>query len=170
MSNFAQKHFQGEVYTFEHLNKFTFEVALNIGDELKKIQICITFGCHCFTEEFDPSVHKEEHRYKHKNEERAFDLLRYECSKHLPTVINSLLSGTIYRSDRSYTYVAQIFIPSLSGSQPYSIFFSLEKIRPSNDLVLDMYIKSAYLSPLKSGKHAENWRFKGLIGEIAGLF
>jgi hypothetical protein len=170
MSSFAKKHFQGSLYTFEHLKPTSMAIIFNIGSSPIEVCIYVTFGCHCFTEDFDSDVHKEDHRYQHLGEERAFNVERYECSKYLPSIISALLSGTIYRSDKSYTYVAQIALPLVSGMQPYSIFFSLEKIRKSNHLSLDMYIKSAYLSPLKSGKNAANWRFKRLVGEAAGLF
>lgn len=169
MSNFAHKYFQGQLYTFEHLIRTKLEVDFTISGNFKKVPIYVTFGCHCFTEKFDSSIHKDQHKYKYKSEIRAFNVQRYECSKHLPKVIKTLVTGTVYKSDKSYTYVAQISIPELSASQPYSIFFSLEKIRSVDDLTLDLFIKSAYLSPLKSGKNSRNWRFKRLVGEISGL-
>lgn len=166
MSKFPQKHFQGKIYTFEHLQPIALNLDMNIEGVKTEIKIFVTFGCHCFTENFNPEKHKADHIYRHQNETRAFDPARYECSKHLPKAIDSLLTGMIYRSDKSYTYVSQILIAVPSGSQSYSIFFSLERATKTPSLNLRMYIKSAYLSPLKSSKNAQKWRFKGLICEI----
>lgn len=59
----------------------------------------VTFGSHCFTEDFDTAKHGDHHRYAHLGEVRAFDLERYACSLQLPRVVDAILGGTIYRSD-----------------------------------------------------------------------
>jgi hypothetical protein len=134
------------------------------------IPVKITFGCHCFTESFDSGKHGDHHRYTHLGEERAFDLERYDCSLQLPQVMNAMLNGTIYKGDKSYTYVAQIALPPETGNQPYSVFFSLNKTRDSAAPAVDLYVKSAYLSALKKSPHTQSWRFKGLVGDTAKVF
>jgi hypothetical protein len=170
VSDFANKTFEGQVYTFPHLAQMTLPVELVVQQEPIRIPVRVTFGCHCFTEEFDPEKHGGHHRYRHLGEERAFDVERYQCSLQLPQVIHAMLSGTIYRADRSYTYVAQIVLPHITGLQPYSIFFSLEKARKSPSPAVEMFVKSAYLSPLKHSPNAQSWRFKALVGEKAEVF
>lgn len=169
MSDFSHKQFQGQLYTFEHLKPIILGLDLVINRVDQTIRIFVTFGCHCFTEEFDSSKHREEHVYRYLRELRAFDPLRYQCSKHLPTVMQTLLNGLIYRSDKSYTYVSQIVIDSPNGPKPYSIFFSLERMGSDNAVDLKLYVKSAYISPLKSGKNAQRWRFKGLVCDVLGV-
>ncbi len=169
MSNFRNKHFEGALYTFEHLTPLTLDVSLTVKQELLSIPINVTFGCHCFTEKFDSDTHGEHFRYQHLTEVRAFDVERYQCSLHLPSVIQGIVSGTIYRSDQNYTYVTQINLPTLTGLQPYSIFFSLEKTRRSVTPAVEMYVKSAYISALKSGSNAQNWRFKKLIADTLDI-
>ena len=83
--------------------------------------------------------------------------------------MQTLLNGLIYRSDKSYTYVSQIVIDSPNGPQPYSIFFSLERMGSANSVDLKLYVKSAYISPLKSGKNAQKWRFKRLVCDVLGV-
>jgi hypothetical protein len=170
VSDFANKTFEGQVYTFPHLAQMTLSVDLVVQLQPISIPVRVTFGCHCFTEDFDPIKHGGHHRYTHLGEERAFDVERYQCSLQLPQVMNSMLSGTIYRADRSYTYVAQIVLPPGTGLAPYSIFFSLEKTRKSAVPAVEMFIKSAYLSPLKHSPNAQSWRFKALVGEKADVF
>lgn len=170
MSDFAHKQFDGNLYTFNHLTKKTLAVNFDINADKVVVPVHITFGCHCFTEEFDPKQHSDHHRYSHMHEVRAFDVERYQCSLQLPHVMDSMLTGKIYRSDKSYTYVTQIALPSAGGGQSYSIFFSLEKAKKQVDPAVELYVKSAYLSTLKHSANAQNWRFKALVGKKAGLF
>lgn len=169
MSNFPQKHFEGTLYTFDHLNDIQMKVPLNAAGTTV-IDMHVSFGSHCFTESFDTEIHQDHHRYTHKGEVRAFDLRRFECSLHLPQALQDMLKGTIYNADESYTYAAHITLPSLQGKQTYSIFFSLEKDKGSTQPALRMFVKSAYLKPLAAKKNAQNWRFNSLAGQISGAF
>lgn len=171
MSNFPHKTFQGVTYQFGHLDPVQMKVALNVaGTNL--IDMHVTFGCHCFTEEFDKSKHTPGHSYTYKGEHRAFDVERYTCSLQLPQVMQSLLKGTIYHAKESYTYVAHITlpVPLAQGPQSYSLFFSLEKDMTAAAPALRMFVKSAYLKPLVTAQDAQNWRFPSLAGQIAGVF
>jgi hypothetical protein len=170
VSNFPNKSFEGKVYTFPHLEQMTLPIDLVVSQQPIVIPVRITFGCHCFTEAFDPARHGDHHRYTHRGEERAFDVERYDCSLQLPQVMEAMRHGTIYKGDQSYTYVAQIMLPPETGRQPYSIFFSLNKTRNSSVPAVDLYVKSAYLSALKYSPHAQSWRFKALVGDIAQVF
>ena len=170
MSDFANKTFEGQVYAFPHLAQTTLSVDLVVQLQPITIPVRVTFGCHCFTEEFDSGKHGDHHRYTHLGEERAFDVERYQCSLQLPQVMIAMLGGTIYRADRSYTYVAQIVLPPGAGLNPYSIFFSLEKTRKAAGPAVEMFVKSAYLSPLKHSPNAQSWRFKALVGDKAEVF
>lgn len=164
---FHQKNFQGETYTFSHLNSETIPVFLNSGSEIVNINVVVTYSCHCFTESFDTSVHGPHHTYKFDQETRAFDLIRYKCSLQLPAIIQETLRARVHRANRNnYTYVVHTPVPS-GGNQQYSIFFDLKKDTRRMNFV-HMYVQSAYLSPLKGGP--QQWRFKSLIGEISGVF
>lgn len=169
MSKFPHKQFQGEVYTFDHLDSLTVEVPLNSsGDNV--IKMTVTFGCHCFTEKFEGSVHSPDYSYRYRNEIRAFNVQRYVCSLQLPNVILKMLGGTIYHAGDSYTYAAQLNLGEGVSAQSYSVFFSLERDRNAGEPALRMFVKSAYLKPLVTSSNAQNWRFKSLAGQISGAF
>ena len=169
MSNFPQKRFDGMLYTFEHLEPLQLKVPLN-AEGSNVIDLHITFGCHCFTEGFDPALHRDPHRYTYRGELRAFDVLRYECSLQLPQVMQSMLKGTIYNAEESYTYVAHITLESVTGPQSYSVFFSLERNTKAAGPALRMFVKSAYLKPLVARPNAQSWRFPSLAGHLSGAF
>jgi hypothetical protein len=169
MSNFPHKQFQGQLYTFGHLQPVQMTVPLN-ADGAITIDMHITFGCHCFTEEFNNITHRPDHRYMYKNELRAFDTQRYECSLQLPQLMHAMLKGTIYNAEESYTYAAHITLASLNGPQNYSIFFNLKKDKLALTPAVRMFVKSAYLKPLVAKPNAQNWRFASLAGQIAEAF
>jgi hypothetical protein len=169
VNSFPAKEFMGQVYTFNHLKPYTVTVPLQ-SELCPVLPITISFGSHCFTEEFDHALHKDHHRYTHKGELRAFDLTRFECSLQLPLAITQLFSGKIYNANRSYTYVAQISLTAPLGRENYSIFFSLERNKKARQPALLMFIKSAYLKGLAAPKHAQSWRFTALAGQIAGVY
>lgn len=169
MSNFPQKQFEGTLYKFGHLEPIRLKVPLN-ADGSNSIDMRVSFGCHCFTEEFDVAKHRPDHRYTYKKEVRAFDKQRYECSLQLPELIGAMQKGTIYNADESYTYAAHITLASLAGPQTYSIFFSLQKDTRVQVPALRMFVKSAYLKPLVTKANAQNWRFVSLAGQISGAF
>lgn len=169
MSNFPSKKFEGTLYTFEHLDPLEMTLPLN-AEGTTLIDMYVTFGCHCFTEEFNISQHQDHHRYTYKGELRAFDARRYECSLQLPQLMTAMQKGTIYNADESYTYAAHITLESMTGPQTYSIFFSLQKDQSAPVPALRMFVKSAYLKPLVARTNAQSWRFVSLAGQISGAF
>jgi hypothetical protein len=171
MSNFAAKQFRGQTYTFEHLQPRWLDAELFPTEgELVIVPVTVKFGCHCFTETFDYAVHLDEHRYDHLGEVRAFDEKRFQCSLQLPDIVDSMLGGKVYWSTESYTYVAQITLPTQQGTLDYSLFFSLTKNLDSVRPALNMFVKSAYLKSLAAPPNADSWRFRALIGLKSGVY
>jgi hypothetical protein len=171
MSTFAAKQFRGQTYTFEHLQPRRLDAELSpTPGELVVVPVTVQFGCHCFTEAFDKMTHSDEHRYVHLNELRAFDEERFQCSLKLPDIIDSMLGGKVYWSTESYTYVAQITLPTQEGALDYSLFFALTRNSDAVRPALNMFVKSAYLKGLAAPPNAESWRFRALIGLKSGVF
>jgi len=169
VTSFAHKTFEKKTYTFEHL--VPMELAVHVkAKAIEYVPLHVTFGCHCFTEEFEGAIHQDHHRYVHAGELRAFDTTRYACSLQLPHVMSRMLTGRVYLADSSYTYVAQIPLAGVAGMQNYSVFFNLEKDKRVPGLALRMFVKSAYLRDLASPKNAQSWRFAALAGETSGAF
>lgn len=169
MSNFPHKQFEGTLYKFDHLESQQMKLPLN-AEGTSLVDMHVTFGCHCFTEEFDAALHRPDHRYTYKGELRAFDKRRYECSLQLSKLMQAMQKGTIYNADESYTYATHITLESMGRAQTYSIFFSLQKDKSVQTPALRMFIKSAYLKPLVAKDNAQNWRFVSLAGQISGAF
>lgn len=164
LSNFPKKTFQGVTYDFKHLGPAIYQINLDAAATVSA-KLRVTYSIHCFTEEFDPTVHLAHHRYTHAGELRAFDLTRYRHSISLPSIVQNMARAKVYRAaQNNYTYVARI--PVNGQAQPYSLFFTL---KVDNSLVR-MHVQSAYLKPLSVGANASNWRFGSLLGQLTGVF
>jgi len=168
MQHFPLKRFQGSLYTFDHLRPSNHLVPLDARGQTH-VKLRVIYSIHCFTEEFESLVHREHHRYTYGDETRAFNITRYECSLQLPQIINNLGRAKVYRAlQQNYTYVAHI--PIEGATQPYSLFFTLQKSGSPQDAQVSMYVQSAYIKPLTVGHNAQNWRFGSLLGQIVGVF
>lgn len=160
------KRFEGNLYVFDHLAPSEHWIALNAANTIST-KLYVTYSCHCFTEAFDANKHLDHHRYTYANEIRAFNLVRFKCSLHLPMIISKLARAKVYRAlQNNYTYVAQV--PLEDQKHPYSIFFSLKNVPTASVLTVRMYVQSAYIKPLTIGAYAQNWRFGSLLGQLTG--
>jgi hypothetical protein len=164
LAYFPHKHFDGTTYVLDHLEPTSIRIALDVAGTID-VSLHVQYSCHCFTESFDPDRHRDHHKYTHRRETRAFNVLRYQCSLHLPSLLNGLPQRTVYRAEQdNYTYVARI--PINHGMDTYSVFFKLAAKAPDE---LHMRVQSAYLKPL-SRRTKESWRFGSLAGQISGVF
>lgn len=168
MSQFPKKQFQGKLYEFQHLAPTVLTVALDSAAK-SVASLHVAYSIHCFTEEFDTSVHQEHHRYSYADETRAFDVVRYDCSVNLPAIIAGMSRATVYRAlQNNYTYVAQIPVNGIQNL--YSLFFTLKNEGDLATPSARMYVQSAYPKPLTVGANAKNWRFGSLLGQVTGVF
>lgn len=168
MSSFPHKQFQGKLYEFSHLTPTSHTVPLNAAGTAST-HLHVSYSIHCFTEGFDPFRHQDHHRYTHANETRAFDIVRYECSLQLPSIVANMARAKVYRAlQNNYTYVARIEHAALQ--QAYSLFFTLKNGTEGGAPLVQMYVQSAYIKPLTIGPNAKNWRFGSLLGQLTGVF
>lgn len=169
MSHFRHKQFEGIRYTFEHLAPMKIKLVLD-AKASQIVDLLVNFGCHCFTEKFNPARHTAHHRYVHKGELRAFSKHRHACSRGLPAAIHAMLHGTIYQARGHYAYYAHITLDSLAQAQQYAVFFDLKPYTNSTGTVLRLFVKSAYLKSPPIKPTTKSWRFVSLAGYLAGIY
>lgn len=169
MSRFPQKQFQGKLYEFSHLTPTTHTVPLNAAGTFS-VLLQVSYSIHCFTEDFNPLLHQDHHRYSYGSETIAFDVVRYDCSLQLPSIVAGMARAQVYRArNDNYTYVARVEHAQLN--QPYSLFFTLKNETKDGEVPLArMFVQSAYIKPLTVAPNAKNWRFGSLLGQLTGVF
>lgn len=141
MAHFKSKKMQGVVYDLGHLDPMQFEIEV----EGAAYKIHVIFGCHCFTKELNPQLHKQDSYYEHGGELRALCTERYALSKNLPAIIKGLGSRTIYHGSLGnyflFTLDADTAYPG-----PYLVFFDVARAK-KKDYDVVMNVQSAYLKP-----------------------
>lgn len=138
MSHFKEMHFD-----LSHLDPFKLGIPFG-GNAYTAL---VMFSCHCFTEAFDAERHDDRMAYEHKNETRAFDVVRYQLSLLLPDLFRALGNRTVYHTERgSFFFVTSRRLPDGTGKVPYVVFFRIHKADMAGaDVVVN--VVSAYPKP-----------------------
>jgi hypothetical protein len=135
------------VYDLSHLNT---HIAKYIDERNPEKPICyhfhVTYSFHCFTskeiDDSDSSV-KEQLIYSAPKESRFFNIIRYELSKHLPSIISSLHNNTLV-FHAGYNRFATVKLKDSEGNEvEYFVVFNTFREKRK----LRLHVESAY--PLK---------------------
>lgn len=139
----------GKIYDLSHLNAHWVEYV-DTKDEEKPIpyKFRVTYGFHCFTKDSEElSTEKSQLiMYSAPRESRPFNFERYELSKHLPSIINSLGNRETLVCHAGYGNFATVKVLDANGSEvnyfvPFKVFKERKKLR--------LHVPSAY--PLYEG-------------------
>jgi hypothetical protein len=130
---------QGETHSLDHLHPMSWKLNQEAkGTNPQRIyNIEITFSMHAFTRSIDHSQIDESLHYSDKKETRHFCFERYELSKQLPAIIQSLDKGYVFHTGR------QNFMRIDIADAKYEIYFVVRRSAKA-DFDLDIYIQSAY--------------------------
>ncbi len=122
--------------------------------------IQVGFGLHCFTRECKPDDPESEF-YRDDREERTFDYGRYELSKHLKQIAQSL-DRRRCEFGRQDNFLTVDLVTHQDVQVRYGVFFNLRKLRGNEVLLV---IQSAYeLNPTKPVPRIGKIGFKVLVG------
>jgi hypothetical protein len=142
----------GKTYDLSHLNASWIEyVDQRNEDNQIAYKFIVTYGLHCFTKDV-PSISREESQllmYHAPKESRPFNFERYEFSKQLPTIINSLASKETLVCHAGYGKYAVVKFLNSKGCE-VSYFVPFVAFRESKKLRL--HIQSAYPLDKELGK------------------
>lgn len=137
---------EGNVYDLSHLHNttLTFTQAAS-GDKPERIyEVEVEYGLHCFTkgvESYDkiiPSL-----RYSDSRESRNFDVIRYELSKKLPTIVSELHLKKCFHSGKGNFFLVEMV--GVGGNiEQYEIYFAVSKASGGKGK-LKLFVQSAYI-------------------------
>lgn len=131
----------GTSYDLSHLHPMTFPLAMAAKGALpaQNFTINVAFGLHCFTAEKTPDT-PEALDYGDAREIRSFDLGRYELSKSLPEIIQSLPQRRCYEAKLNNYMTVEM--TGDQGLVHYQVYFKVTKTGAPNTLRL--FVQSAY--------------------------
>lgn len=114
MSRFSQKQFQGKLYEFSHLTPAVHTVPLNAAGTFS-VRLQVSYSIHCFTEDFNPLLHQDHHRYSYGSETRAFDVVRYDCSLQLKRTGQRKRRRSAFSRNTSRLFLCELLLPLLTA-------------------------------------------------------
>lgn len=166
MTDYPHTTIQGKTYTFEHLAPLTLSVPVKSGQTVRIVSVVVHFSCHCFTEAHDPGLHTPDLIYRHRGEVRAFQVDRYELSKKLPAIIESLPTRKVFFTKET-NYLVVESIDQDGRRVSYTVFFDLKRARGIG-YDLAMTVESAYVKDVLP-KHLDKISFRILAAKtLAG--
>jgi len=160
--------FGGEVYDLNHLHPRTclYEQPAKGDKPARVYTVDIIFSLHCFTRGIlNDEVVDTALFYTDDREMRVFDFHRYEFSKQLPTIIESLGQRKCFHTGHD-NFVSVALIDQNGNSIEYDIFFTASRASRKRG-VLNLYIQSAYV---RDEEHGNRPRLKSPIGFYVILF
>lgn len=157
MTHFPTIKIQGQLYHLDHLQPRQFD--LTIASITYSIEVY--YSWHVFTEA--SAIEKTpDFRYTHQGETRYFCIERYEQSKLLPDLIETLDHCFVYHSNRENYF----FVKDLNPF-PYHVFFIARPTPRRKDASIVLNVLSAYTKkrPIKSAPAIKFTTFVKLLSE-----
>lgn len=160
--------FGGECYDLRHLHPRTcrYEQPAKGDRPARTYTVDVIFSLHCFTraaldeEEVDTAL-----LYSDDREMRVFDFQRYELSKQLPAIIESLGSRRCFQTGHDNFFSVAI-VDRDGNNVEYDIFFTASRASRKRGVV-NLYVQSAYV---RDKQHGNRPRMKSPIGFYVILF
>jgi len=110
----------------------------------RDLKIRVTFQNHCYTQKYDPNVHKSTDicLTEGKDRHRVFCPIRYALSHKLPSIVKELPSKKVLQTSqaRNYVYAVRLELEN----KDYEIYFMLQLAQPEDEADLRLTVESAY--------------------------
>jgi hypothetical protein len=148
----------GVIYDLRHLHPRTLEFARSAqnGKAAVVYTADVMFSLHCFTHELPPGAFDRNLIYSDARETRLFDFERYELSKRLPGIIETLAQRKCFQTGHA-NFVTVEAVREDGVSVDYHVFFTASK--PARKGRVNIYIQSAYVPDRRVGAFAKPVRF-----------
>lgn len=140
----------GNTYDLSHLHTRTFkyERPAENANPAEVYSVDTLFTSHCFTRKPKPDeVYDSSLVYPHDDEKRLFDIRRYELSKRLPEIIQSLPEAKRkpIHTGRGKYFTVEI-VTADGTTIDYELFFKVRKVSKGR---LEMIVETAFVRDIE---------------------
>ena len=141
--------YQGKIFDLTHVHPFEWEYTEPATDSRpeRTYRMIVQFSMHTFTHGIEHGddataemIYRDE---ENTTEERAFDFLRYELSRQLPTIIRGLGKRACYHTNHGNFFTIEATAPSGIAGE-YEVYFQLSRAKGKGGW-MHLYIQSAYV-------------------------
>jgi hypothetical protein len=160
--------FGGGTYDLSHLHPRTcqYEQAAKDDKPSRVYTVDVIFSLHCFTRSLlADEVADTALFYADNREMRLFDFQRYELSKQLPAIIETLDRRKCFHTGHD-NFFSVALIDQAGNTVEYDIFFTASRSSRKKGVVT-LYVQSAYV---RDEAHGNRPRMKSPIGFHVILF
>jgi len=149
---------EGVTYDLRHLYPRTLQFERPArGDKLAIIfTVDVIFSLHCFTKELPSGSYDRKMTYSDAREMRLFDFERYELSKRLPGIIETLAQRKCFHTGHG-NFVTVEVVRGDGVTVDYHVFFTASKSDRKG--CVNIYIQSAYVPDRKVSSSGKSIRF-----------
>lgn len=141
------------VYCLDHLHTQRKIFAQTAKGDKPAVQyvVDVIFGLHCFTRGIKTDeVIDDQLLYSDSRESRVFDFQRYELSKQLPAIVETLVARKCSHTGKGNFFTIELLTDDQVIIQ-YEIFFEVS--RSTQRGVLNLFVQSAYV---RDDRHLSN--------------
>lgn len=157
----------GQVYDLSHLDGFAYDliVLAQEGKPERAYRLNVTFSIHCFTRgakagEAIPAPLA----YSDSRETRIFDVDRYEQSKRLRAIVETLGERKCHHDAHGNYYVFEVE-DEQGVKHYYSVFFTVSKA--GKKAGLNLYVTTAHMRPQPPyAKNVKPVRFRVIVHNV----
>ncbi|PLY11754.1 MAG: hypothetical protein C0631_18995 [Sedimenticola sp.] len=149
--------YQGTTYDLSHLHPFEWTYVLPAtGDKpARHYPFVVTFSLHTFTKGIEDRAYVDtELLYSDSREEREFDFDRYELSKRLPEIVQSLGTRKCRHAQGGNFFTIDL-IDEGGASRSYEVYFTASRSGKRQGR-LNLFIQSAYERTRNHGARPES--------------
>jgi hypothetical protein len=145
-------------YDLTHLHPRTLQFERPAQEKKLAVvfNVNVICGLHCFSREIPTGAYDRTLVYSDARESRLFDSERYELSKRLPAIIESLSQRKCFQTDRS-DFVTVEVIQADATVVNYHVYFTVSKATKKGHI--NLFASSAYVANRKVGSSGRSIKF-----------
>jgi hypothetical protein len=145
-------------YDLNHLHPQTieFERPAKDGKPAVVYTVDLTYSLHCFSHKLPSGAFDKSLIYPNTRETRLFDFERYELSKRLPGIIETMAQRKCFHTGHGNFFTVEV-VREDGVSVDYHVFFTASKSTRKGRI--NIYIQSAYAPERKVGRSCKPIRF-----------
>jgi hypothetical protein len=148
----------GTTYDLTHLHPHTLQFERPAQEKKPAVvfNVDVIFGLHCFSREIPTDTYNHALVYSDARESRLFDFERYDLSKQLPAIIESLSQRKCFQTDRS-DFVTVDVIGADATIVNYHVYFTVSKATKKGHM--NLFVSSAYVANRRVGSSGRAIKF-----------
>lgn len=175
----APYNINGKIFELTHMNNFDGKTDARLrAGQVKKAPVKVEFSCHCWSRkpmegEDIPRAYLVADGSRHSARNRIFCEARYELSRALPNLVQTLLNngGNVHKTNVDNILRIDFVVPVVAGPPSVEYFVFIKPEKKTTDGAqkhIRLFIESAYPESVLYEKvnYGKPYSFAKVMGEV----